>query len=68
MTGDPLAAASSLRRRPGVRADDLSIVGYGAGASAVLATIVEPYALEVAAAAGISFGGGICSELRAPLR
>jgi dienelactone hydrolase len=48
VTGDPFAAAASLRRRSGVRADDLSIIGYGAGASAVLATIVEPYALDVA--------------------
>jgi dienelactone hydrolase len=48
VTGDPLAAAASLRRRSGVRADDLSIIGYGAGASAVLGTIVEPYALDVA--------------------
>lgn len=47
-SSDPLAAAASLRRRSGVSADDLSIVGYGAGASAVLATIVEPYDLEVA--------------------
>ncbi|MGC2129189.1 MAG: prolyl oligopeptidase family serine peptidase [Candidatus Aquilonibacter sp.] len=46
--GNPLAAAASLERRSGVRADDLSIVGYSAGASAVLATIVEPYALDVA--------------------
>lgn len=48
VTGDPLAAAVSLRRRSGVRADDIAIVGYGSGASSVLATIAEPYALEVA--------------------
>jgi dienelactone hydrolase len=48
VTSDPFAAAASLRRRPGVRADDISIVGYGDGASRVLATIVEPYALDVA--------------------
>jgi dienelactone hydrolase len=48
VTSDPLAAAASLRRRSGVRADDIAIVGYGSGASSVLATIVEPYALDVA--------------------
>ncbi len=48
VTGDPIAAASALRRRSGVRADDIALVGYGSGASGVLATIVEPYVLEVA--------------------
>jgi dienelactone hydrolase len=48
VTGNPLAAAARLRDRPGVRADDVGIIGYGSGASSVLATIVEPYALEVA--------------------
>lgn len=46
--GDPLAAAATLRRRFGVRVDDIAIVGFGDGASTVLATIVEPYALDVA--------------------
>ena len=48
VAGDPLAAAASLRRRSGVSADDIAIIGYGTGASSVLATIVEPYALDVA--------------------
>jgi dienelactone hydrolase len=47
-TGDPLAAAATLRHRPGVRADDIALVGFGDGASSVLATIVEPYDLDVA--------------------
>jgi dienelactone hydrolase len=45
---DPLSAAAVLRRQPGVRSDDVAIIGYGSGASSVLATIVEPYELNVA--------------------
>ncbi|HTV92020.1 MAG TPA: prolyl oligopeptidase family serine peptidase [Verrucomicrobiae bacterium] len=45
---DPVAAASTLRRRPGVRADDIAIIGYGNGASSVLATVAERYDLDVA--------------------
>lgn len=45
---NPIGAASALQHRPGVRANDVAIVGYGNGASDVLATIVEPYALDVA--------------------
>ncbi len=48
VTSDPVGAAATLRQRPGVRADDIALIGYGSGASSVLATIVEPYALEVA--------------------
>ena len=48
VTGNPLAAAASLRHRPGVRANDIALIGYGTAASTVLATIVEPYALDVA--------------------
>lgn len=47
-TRDPLGAAETLRQRPGVRADDIALVGFGDGASSVLAAIVEPYALDVA--------------------
>jgi dienelactone hydrolase len=47
-TGNPLAAAATLRHRPGVRADDIALVGFGDGASRVLATIVEPYDLAIA--------------------
>ncbi len=47
-TGNPLAAAATLRHGPGVRADDIALVGFGEGASSVLATIVEPYDLDVA--------------------
>jgi dienelactone hydrolase len=46
--GDPMAAASALQHRPGVRSDDVAIVGFSDGASDVLATIVEAYALDVA--------------------
>jgi dienelactone hydrolase len=46
--GNPLAAAATLRHRPGVRADDIALIGFGDGASSVLATIVEPYDLAVA--------------------
>ena len=45
---DPLAAAALLRRQPAVRSDDVAIIGYGSGASDVLATIVERYDLDVA--------------------
>jgi dienelactone hydrolase len=45
---DPLAAAASLRRQPNVRGDDIGIIGYGDGASAVLATLAERYDLDVA--------------------
>jgi dienelactone hydrolase len=48
VTGDPLAAAAELQRRPSVRSDDVAVVGYGSGASTVLATIVERYDLAVA--------------------
>jgi dienelactone hydrolase len=48
VTHDPLAAAAALERRPSVRKDDVAIVGYGSGASTVLATIVERYELDVA--------------------
>jgi dienelactone hydrolase len=48
VTRDPLAAAAALERRPSVRSDDVAIVGYGSGASTVLATIVERYDLDVA--------------------
>src|ERR1700677_3838082 len=47
-TGNPLAAAHTLRARPGVRADDIALIGFGNGASSVLAAIAEPYALDVA--------------------
>jgi dienelactone hydrolase len=47
-TGNPLAAAQKLRARPGVRADDIALIGFGNSGSSVLATIVEPYALDVA--------------------
>jgi dienelactone hydrolase len=46
--GDPLAAAAVLRKQPNVRSDDIGIIGYGDGASAVLATLVERYDLDVA--------------------
>ena len=39
VTRDPLAAAAALKRRPSVRSDDVAVVGYGSGASTVLATI-----------------------------
>jgi dienelactone hydrolase len=45
---DPFTAAAVLRRQPAVRSDDVALVGYGSGASSVLATIVEPYGLDVA--------------------
>jgi len=48
VTRDPLGGAAVLARRPSVRGDDVAIVGYGSGASTVLATIVERYALAVA--------------------
>ena len=48
VTRDPLAAAAALGRRPSVRSDDVAIIGYGSGASTVLATIVERYDLAVA--------------------
>jgi dienelactone hydrolase len=48
VTRDPLAAAAALKRRPSVRRDDVAVVGYGSGASTVLATIVERYDLAVA--------------------
>jgi dienelactone hydrolase len=48
VTGDPLSGAAVLRQQPGVRGDDLAIIGYGEGASSVLATIVERYAAYVA--------------------
>jgi dienelactone hydrolase len=47
VTHDPLAAAAALERRASVRSDDVAIVGYGSGASTVLATIVERYDLAV---------------------
>jgi dienelactone hydrolase len=47
VTRDPLAAAAILRRQRAVRSDDVGIVGYGNGASSVLATIVERYDLDV---------------------
>jgi hypothetical protein len=45
---DPLSGAAVFRRQPAVRGDDLAIIGYGEGASSVLATIVERYAADVA--------------------
>lgn len=48
VTRDPLAAAAALERRPSVRSNDIAIVGYGSGASTVLATLVERYDLAVA--------------------
>ncbi|HMD02472.1 MAG TPA: dienelactone hydrolase family protein [Candidatus Baltobacteraceae bacterium] len=47
VTSDPLAAAALLKRQQAVRGDDVALVGYGDGASSVLATIVERYDLEV---------------------
>jgi dienelactone hydrolase len=40
---DPLAGAATLRRHSGVRSDDVAVVGYGEGASSILATIVERF-------------------------
>jgi hypothetical protein len=48
VTRDPLSGVAVLRRQPAVRGDDLAIIGYGEGASSVLATIVERYAADVA--------------------
>jgi hypothetical protein len=48
VTRDPLSGAAVLRRQPAVRGDDLAIIGYGDGASSVLATIVERYEADVA--------------------
>src|SRR5450631_364579 len=48
VTRDPLSGAAVLRQQPVVRGDDLAIIGYGEGASSVLATIVERYAANVA--------------------
>lgn len=48
VTNDPLAASARLKKRDGVRADDVALIGFGSGASSVLATIVEPYARAVA--------------------
>jgi hypothetical protein len=48
LTRDPLSGAAVLRRQSAVRGDDLAIIGYGAGASSVLATIVERYTADVA--------------------
>jgi dienelactone hydrolase len=45
---DPLAAAAILARRSSVQHDNLALVGYGTGASTVLATIVERYDLAIA--------------------
>jgi dienelactone hydrolase len=60
VTRDPLAAAAALKRRPSVRSDDVAVVGYGSGASTVLATIVERYDLAVAHApafrSAVAFG------------
>jgi dienelactone hydrolase len=60
VTHDPLGAADALKRRASVRGDDIAIVGYGSGASTVLATIVERYDLDVAHApafrSAVAFG------------
>lgn len=47
VTHDPLSAAALLRRQPAVRSDDIAVVGYGDGASAVLAALAERYDLAV---------------------
>ena len=44
---DPVAGAAILRRHSGVRSDDVAVVGYGEGASSVLAAIAERFQDEV---------------------
>jgi dienelactone hydrolase len=48
VTHDPLGAAVTLRRQSAVRSDDISVVGYGDAASAVLAALAERYDQDVA--------------------
>jgi dienelactone hydrolase len=48
VTHDPLAARTVLRRQSAVRGDNIAIVGYGEGASNVLATISERYDADFA--------------------